>query len=398
MPTAFNIYKVTSFPASPQADAIYINKVGSRSIIKVTDSSGVYMSNEQGLADVLGIGNVAAGDMELVGSGGGSSLLVNSAAGSYGIGDIDHVNKGVALVINDAVSKLFLKGIANGVGNGILTIASDGQVQQRTLAQIVGDLGITPIAASNGQVVYMDASDDPVGSADLTFDGSELKVSKSSGLPSVRVVRGGSIVGVLSIPSTNYSFTGTDFKDMAVLFGNAPGIGLVSGDNGIKVKNTAAGGIEFWVGYGEKLRLTNSGAIFPGLATWGNPKLLTVGYGGGVGSMDVPTLASGSYTPSSVSVSNCSSPSFSGCVYSRVGNIVTVAGRVSLSSIAASSAVSCEFSLPVASANTIISGTCWLNPGIAGNIGGNTTTAVLFFNSASGGNNTAHFQFMYEIK
>lgn len=182
-------------------------------------------------------------------------------------------------------------------------------------------------ALTNTYIGVGDGSNQLSGSSDLTFDGSELKVSKSSGLPSVRVERGGSIVGWLSIPSTNYSFTNTDFKDMAVLFGSAPGIGLVSGDNGIKVKNTGVGGIEFWAGYGEKLRLTNSGVIFPGLATWGNPQMLTVGYGGNVDKAPIIPTAGNSYSPTITNDNNTGSLSVSNAVYTRVDNIVDVSVR-----------------------------------------------------------------------
>lgn len=407
MPTAFNIYKVTSFPGSPQADAIYIKKEGTRAVIKVTDSSGVYMSNEQGLVDVLGISNVAASDLELIGAGGGTSLLVNAAAGSYGLGDVDAVNGGVALIINDAVSKAFLKGIGNGVGNGILTIASDGQVQQRTFAQIVSDLGITPIAATNGQVVYMDASDDPVGSADLTFDGTTLKVSKTSGAPGIMTQRGSSIYGRFIIPTSNLSYTGTTIKDMPVLFGYCDdGIAIASArpsdgyGNAIIVKGSPNDGIEFWAGLGMKLKLDNTGVIMPSLATWGGNKLLTVGYGGEVGSVDVPITSNGAFTGVVNNMSNVSSVTVSGTKYMRVVDMVHCAAGASVTTSAAGAA-SFEVEIPVASTlnSTRLFGSMTGKDGLTGIIiaSGSGNRARVEFNAPAAGTYSVVVMFQYEV-
>ena len=66
---------------------------------------------------------------------------------------------------------------------------------------------------------------------------SLLSLKPSSGNPYLRVQRG-SYYGDLVIPSSNISYTGTDFKDMTVVYGSSPGLGLISDDNGIKINST----------------------------------------------------------------------------------------------------------------------------------------------------------------
>ena len=90
------------------------------------------------------------------------------------------------------------------------------------------------------------------------------------------------------------------------------------------MKGSPNDGIEFWAGLGMKLKLDNTGVIMPSLATWGGDKLLTVGYAGGVGSIDVPTLANGSYSPTITNISGTSSLSVSNALYTRNGNVVDV--------------------------------------------------------------------------
>lgn len=165
------------------------------------------------------------------------------------------------------------------------------------------------------------------GSSDLTFDGSIFQLNKPSGVPYMRIVRGGTLSANLAIPTSNLTFTGTDFKDMPVLLGTNPGLGLVSNDNGIKINSAGSAGIEFWAGYGEKLRLSNSGVVFPSLATWGAAKLATIGYGGALGTMDipvVPTVIENKYSPTLANLSNTSNGTVSNALYTRVGNMVDV--------------------------------------------------------------------------
>lgn len=67
-----------------------------------------------------------------------------------------------------------------------------------------------------------------------------------------------------------------------------------------------------------------------------------------------PTLASGTWTPTVTSVANVASSTAYVCLYSRVGNTVTVSGVVDIDPTSADIATTFDLSLPVASAFTLI--------------------------------------------
>lgn len=63
----------------------------------------------------------------------------------------------------------------------------------------------------------------------------------------------------------------------------------------------------------------------------------------------LPTLASGTYTPTATGVTNVDSITVNPCTYSRVGDIVTVAGFFSVNHTAGATATVMRLSLPIAS-------------------------------------------------
>jgi hypothetical protein len=70
------------------------------------------------------------------------------------------------------------------------------------------------------------------------------------------------------------------------------------------------------------------------------------------GSSSIPVLSSGTYTPTLTNGANVSSSGATLCMYSRVGDIVTVAGQIAVTATAAGASTVVGISLPIASAFT----------------------------------------------
>lgn len=114
-----------------------------------------------------------------------------------------------------------------------------------------------------------------------------------------------------------------------------------------------------------------------------------------------PLVASGTYTPTLTSEVNLTSSSISDCQYMRIGNVVTVSGKLTLD-YAASGNVSVNISLPVASSvgnDYEIAGAANTNNGPGGVIRGDATNdrAQFFITAAGSGGDTFFFTFTYQI-
>jgi hypothetical protein len=118
---------------------------------------------------------------------------------------------------------------------------------------------------------------------------------------------------------------------------------------------------------------------------------------------DLPTLASGTYTPTPTNATNISASTAHSAQYLRVGSVVTVSGKVDIDATAAGSAV-LRLSLPIASnfANTNeCAGTASAN-GVAGQCAGiiaNPTTdeAQLQFIAVDLASNSMYYTYTYRI-
>jgi hypothetical protein len=73
-----------------------------------------------------------------------------------------------------------------------------------------------------------------------------------------------------------------------------------------------------------------------------------------VASSSLPTLTSGTYTPTVTGVSNVDSVSAYSCIYMRVGSVVQVSGTISVNPTTNGIATSFDVSLPVASNFTAV--------------------------------------------
>lgn len=123
-----------------------------------------------------------------------------------------------------------------------------------------------------------------------------------------------------------------------------------------------------------------------------------------------PTLLDyGTYTPVITNGTNITANTSAVCMYSRVGTIITVTGRIlATATSAANTASTLELSLPIASDFTATSnargimsrsansGTAGSPGSIEGSIANNT--AVLSWNNSQSGNDGISFSFQYEVK
>jgi len=229
-----------------------------------------------------------------------------------------------------------------GLGSGLSFDTASG-----TLSATGG--GGSPTLTEN-YIGFGNSSNLLTGDSSLTFNGSRVILIKPSGQPEYLLGRGwdSSLYGRFIIPTANISYTATDFKDMPVLYGSSPGLGLVSGDNGIKINSTTSGGIEFWAGYGEKLKLSNAGVRLSSLATWGSSKMVTVDGGGDLGTADIVPVAGAVYTPTATLGSDVSSHTLGKAMYQRVGDVIDVSITGSMTTTG-STAAWVEFTLPISS-------------------------------------------------
>jgi hypothetical protein len=120
-------------------------------------------------------------------------------------------------------------------------------------------------------------------------------------------------------------------------------------------------------------------------------------------SADIPILASGTYTPTLTNVANVTTNSALSCQYMRVGDTVTVSGRVDVTATANATLTKILLSLPVASNFTNSSH-------LGGTAASNGTTMIGYFSADTGSdeallsftsNSTANrsfwFNFTYRI-
>lgn len=118
----------------------------------------------------------------------------------------------------------------------------------------------------------------------------------------------------------------------------------------------------------------------------------------------LPTLATGTYTPTLTNVANVTTSAANTAQYMRVGNMVTVSGRLTLTPTAAATATQLHISLPVAS-NFSAAEQCGGTAAATAFAGGSspiladaaTDTARMQFISFSTVNTIMYYSFMYQI-
>jgi hypothetical protein len=115
-------------------------------------------------------------------------------------------------------------------------------------------------------------------------------------------------------------------------------------------------------------------------------------------------VVSGTYTPTLTAVANVDASTAYVAQYTRIGNVVTVAGKFDVdATAAASTSTTLGVSLPVASDFTAVNGQCHGVVAIMGNLGGQifaditNNRASLFWQSAITTNVSGGFSFMYAV-
>lgn len=127
-----------------------------------------------------------------------------------------------------------------------------------------------------------------------------------------------------------------------------------------------------------------------------------------VAGLSLSDLAAGTYTPTVTNVTNSGTPSADVCKYSRVGNIVTVSGRISVTPAGAGS-TSWRMSLPVASTftgnadamGTLVSNNASTMDGsgyVAAFLGSGANTIQMDMNCLSASLTLVSFTVQYEVK
>lgn len=127
-----------------------------------------------------------------------------------------------------------------------------------------------------------------------------------------------------------------------------------------------------------------------------------------VAGLSLSDLAAGTYTPTVTNITNSGTPSADVCKYSRVGNIVTVSGRISVTP-ASTGSTSWRVSLPVASTftgnadamGTLVSSNASTMDGsgyVAAFLGSGSNTIQMDMNCLSASLTLVSFTVQYEVK
>ena len=119
------------------------------------------------------------------------------------------------------------------------------------------------------------------------------------------------------------------------------------------------------------------------------------------------TISSGTYTPTLTSVANVDGTTSGVCNWSRIGNVVTVSGNITVNPTAATTATHVGISLPIASAMTLNSDLNGVGNGYIGSVAGGSGVVVcdttndraqLQYNSVGTGDHSVGFCFQYLVK
>lgn len=180
---------------------------------------------------------------------------------------------------------------------------------------------------------------------------------------------------------------------------NGQGSVLSNGDGSSAIKMYSPGGsngyIEFEVG---------SGTPAFGFETDGRTYAKNIHNNGTITGTSKQYFASGTYTPTLTSVANVTATTAYACQYTRIGNVVSVSGKLDLDPTIAATSTQVGISLPIASnlaSNEQSSGTAFAS-GVAGQgaaILGDATNdrAQLQYISSDVTNQPMYFTFMYII-
>ncbi|MNQ85852.1 hypothetical protein D3C85_1010280 [compost metagenome] len=194
------------------------------------------------------------------------------------------------------------------------------------------------------------------------------------------------------------SLVTADIPESVNLYYTDARVGTYLTNNGYTVKTVAS------VGAGSSVYQTNTAGAVTLRSIIGTGGVSVVQNANDI-TVSTPTLASGVYTPTLTNVNNVSASTSFEAQWLRVGNVVTVSGRVDIDPTGSGSAVHLGISLPVASnftADSDLSGVGGATD-VAGQVSGlhaDTTNdrASLEFVSQSTANQEMYYHYTYEVK
>ena len=187
--------------------------------------------------------------------------------------------------------------------------------------------------------------------------------------------------------------------------GSSNSVFFQGSDNNGYLFNFGAGGWEFYANNAHAMTLDINGNLGIGTATPAAELEI-------VGALQVDSitndtgLAAGTYTPTLTGIANVSSSTAYQCQYMRVGNTVTVSGKLEVTPTANNTQTTINISLPVASSFTLTENlggaahtTVNASLGHGGSIDADTTLfeAVLDYYETNGTSDTFSFTFTYTV-
>ncbi|HEY0772069.1 MAG TPA: hypothetical protein VGD31_17205, partial [Sphingobacteriaceae bacterium] len=345
----------------------------------VEDDIGNNLINAQEVAgatyvDITVTGNAginASGLAFLVGNGG-----VGLSTGAGGI----NINPNGSWEIN---------GSTGTSGQAIVSNGSGSTPTWQTVATTPG--------GSNTQIQFNNSSAFG-GDADLTFTGGNQ-------LNATNLAVGSLTSGRIPFASTS----GLLIDETALQYNTTNNSIVIVGSGGTTTTTVFGGEIQLDdVGNSDDLTLNNSSIISTGNSSFsvGNASgpLTLTSSSGNLSVTAVGGLVAGTYSPTLTNVANVSSSTAGVCHYSRVGNEVTMAIRVSITTTAAAS-TTLAVSLPIASNFTAVDdvvgmGMGWNNliPALADADFTNDRIEIDFTGMGAGQTNTFLINLMYTVK
>lgn len=305
-----------------------------------------------------------------------ANLTLDNIGGTLGIakGGTGQATAGAAF---KALAQYSAKGQIpsyDGSAAALLAVGSDGQVLTADSAETTGLKWTSPL------VNPMDSAGDMIvggsgGAATKLDAGSsgQVLIAQGAASPSWNTLSGD-----VTINSSGVTAIGSGVIVDADINGSA----AISGS---KLQAASA---------------SNAGAVTTGSQTFAGDKTFS-------GAISASNFASGRYTPTLTGISNVASSSAASCIYSRVGNTVTVSGRVNVNTTAGSNtSTTISLTLPIPSNLTAaddVHGTGARQTSTqyeACGIAADTTNdrADISFNASTTGAQNLRFVFQYEVK
>jgi hypothetical protein len=322
----------------------------------------------------------------LVPSGFGSDITTMDIRGATGGGLRFGITSGIDSACYAIAAGMYIGTISD---NDVLFTSKNIERMRITNAGIVG-INSTGTTARLGQKLAVAGSAASGGAVLSTWSTTaaegtilDLSRSKSATIGTQTVVASGDAIGQINFRASD----GDEFCDAAI---------IASFVDGAPGNNDMPGNLVFYTTPDaakvatEKMRITSDGRVaFQGLHNNANAVTGTA----------YQWLASGTYTPTLVNTTNIAASTAYACQWMRVGNVVTVSGRVNIDITTANVDTLLNMDLPIASTlgiNSAVAGTAIsIEDGTSLAITGLNASDNVLFQRVSGWANTGNLSFMF---